>query len=195
VIIYEETNMNTLFRTAIIPIALIAASPVAAATTTLDFAGANSTFNASGGAFFFSDTHFVTETFTGTGIADATTLTFDLQLNTNRLRDNAFVTFEARTNMDVLGSFTINDGDGTGPFSFSFNYTDPDPIGDNYSIGLFATNNVPGGDGSVSFLLGSSSVTISDGAVSAVPLPAGGMLLLSGLAGIAGLQRRKKHAA
>jgi len=31
--------------------------------------------------------------------------------------------------------------------------------------------------------------------VSAVPLPAGGLLLLSGLAGVAGLQRRKKRTA
>ncbi|MEP2473383.1 MAG: VPLPA-CTERM sorting domain-containing protein [Paracoccaceae bacterium] len=30
--------------------------------------------------------------------------------------------------------------------------------------------------------------------VSAVPLPAGGLLLLSGLAGVAGLARKKKRA-
>lgn len=36
--------------------------------------------------------------------------------------------------------------------------------------------------------------TLDDGTVSTVPLPAGGLLLLTGLAGVAGLKRKKKRA-
>lgn len=40
-----------------------------------------------------------------------------------------------------------------------------------------------------------ATFAIAQPTISAVPLPAGGLLLLSGLAGVAGLKRRKKRAA
>lgn len=44
-------------------------------------------------------------------------------------------------------------------------------------------------------LTGTHSYTITGTNISAVPLPAGGLLLISGLAGVAALKRRKQRAA
>lgn len=178
---------------AIMPLALMVATPLSAASVTLDFPSASSTSTGSGAnsQFFFSPAHTVTESFTGTGIADATMFSFDLFIKNINLKDGAFVTFEARTNMTVLGNFTFSEGDADGLYSFDFAFADPDPIGDDYSIGLFVTNTVPAGDGSIELFAGASTVTISDEAgVNVVPLPATGLLLGAGLLGL-GAARRK----
>jgi len=186
--------MNTRLRTALIPLALMATTPAFAATVTLDFLGENTVSTGSADIFFFNPEHTVTQDYAGTGISNATNFTFDLQIS-DILSAGAFVNFEARANEFVLGNFTISDSDPQGLFSFSFDFTDNDPIGDDYSIGLFVTNTVPGGDGSVEFFTGPSSVTISGDAISPVPLPAGGLLLLSGLAAVGGFNLRNKRKA
>ncbi len=185
--------MLSTLRYFLLPLALIAAGPLSAATATFDFPGATTTQTASAGEFYFNPTHTATDSFTGTGIADAESFRFDLTIASN-LKNSAFVTFEARTNMTVLGSFTFFDTDADGLYSFTFSFADFDPIGDDYSVGLFVTNTVPSGNGSIDFVEGSSSLTITGDTQGAVPLPASMFLLAGGVLGLGSLRRKRKAA-
>ena len=92
-----------------------------------------------------------------------------------------------RANGSVLNSYTVTPGAWAGAMAFSdvsFQYTG-DGSGDiRLRFGPSAS------DSQFNGAVDNLSISVSE-----VPLPAGGLLLLSGLAGVAGLKRRKKRTA
>lgn len=91
-------------------------------------------------------------------------------------------------------TFSVNGGSVTqtanGPGLVSFDFADYEGVdfSDVSTLSLFVS-------GPASFDVGFDNIRAQAGPISAVPLPAGGLLLLSGLGGIAAINRRKKRAA
>lgn len=89
----------------------------------------------------------------------------------------------------IIGGFEVEDGEIVGGGILDVTYGLP-------TFGLFGGDHLSGialfDDASdFQIVIGQASFT----PVSAVPLPAGALLLLSGIGGVAALKRRKKHAA
>jgi|SRR6516165_3168363 len=124
--------------------------------------------------------------FNGAGIGSATDESINLFINANLLGSGASLNLNAEINGTMVGNFTIGNGV-TGAFTDSFTFADiPGP---NYFIQFVVTSTVPPDEGSVSIADdGSSFVKLSG---SPVPEPGTLGLLGSGLAGLAGIVRRK----
>jgi hypothetical protein len=124
--------------------------------------------------------------FNGTGIGSATDESINLFINGNILGNGASLNLNAEINGAVVGKFTIGQGV-TGAFTDSFAFAGiPGP---NYFIQFVVTSTVPLAGGSVSIADdGTSFVKLSG---SPVPEPGTLGLLGSGLAGLAGIVRRK----
>ena len=131
--------------------------------------------------------------------------------------DDEVVGTQSATSFDFNGAFDVYSGLIPDAIAInSFEFTDGDLTFADFSEDPFALgNNGTGFLDSLSFfnlageILGSASetdllfnsigsagpATFTATPVNAVPLPAGGLLLLTGLTGVAGLKRRKKRAA
>lgn len=185
--------------------AVVAASPVPAQAVTFDFPTSTTTIETPGGGvgdadqtgFFHRagvvDPAFMQETFS-TGLAQVGSLDLHLVVATNVLSSGATVDFDVILNGVPIGDFSVNEAFGEGPLDLSFSFA---PIagqgvgGDDFTLLLNMTNNVPIGAGSIAF--GKSpthdtTVVFEPGA--AVPAPAALVLLGLGLV-TAGIVRRR----
>ncbi len=172
-------TMKTLLGAA--ALASTTASPLAAVPINLDFS-----FGGVSGTFYGLDN--------ADGVAAATSLDFAgladdyIGIDLTRASSNAFGFADgALISVDIV---IIGNQVGTaGTGSFGHIYSTP-------SFGYLTSVSSESSRGPLSGLLEADGrTTFTQQPLSAVPLPAGGLLLLSGLAGIAGLKRRKKHIA
>lgn len=187
------------FRTfaAAICMAVFSGSAGGAATVSLGFPSSDSVLHTGGtlglggvGAYFSAGSS-LTKTFAMTGLGSAVSSTWDFSMY-NSLHVSATAMFDVLINGNVVDSFSFMGDSGTVENITLANSFGP-IAGDSFTLSIVATNSIFGGGGSWNWLPG-GSVILSDGVAPAVPLPAGGLLLLSGLAGIVSLKRRKKHA-
>lgn len=152
------------------------------------FPSASSTINASAGTYFFLSSHSVSETFTATGLPSLTSLGLHLDLATNSLVNGAHVDFDVLVNGVDVGDISFARTAGTGAFDFLFNFLSIAGLGggDDYNLLLDENNNVPGGEGSISFDQVNSTATLNGSGT--VPEP--GTIVLAGL-GLLGLAGRR----
>ncbi|MEM6440675.1 MAG: VPLPA-CTERM sorting domain-containing protein [Pseudomonadota bacterium] len=198
---------NTLVAAAAAAVTLAAAGGASALTVEVDFPTASSTTTASGDRFYFLDSHSVEETFSDTGVFGIERVELDLDFiqSLSFTLNEAELTFDVRLNGELIGAFSHNGALGPGIRSFGFDVVDPDPLSDDYTLLLDVSNSLPNGNGSIEFGLTSSVARFigQDGAggggagggggEAAIPLPAAGWLLLSGL-GAVGLAARRRRA-
>lgn len=179
-------RLASLTNAAAAAVLLFAAVAADAAPITVSFPSGMSTVNASLGAFFFQSSHFVTETFAGTGLASVSALDLHVDLGTNVLNSGAFVNFDVLLNGIDVGDIVFTQASGTGAFDFSFGFASI-LGGGTYTITFDETNTVPVGQGSISFDLANSTATLTESA--AVPEPGTLALVVAALLGIVGARK------
>jgi chitodextrinase len=130
----------------------------------------------------------ITETFTGTGLYDVTSLDIEFEVTRNVLVSNRYVDWNVFLNGTAVGGFTWSEADGTGTVNLS--YTGFTPIVGNgtYTISMEVANTVDPGYGSIAIgYAGSATLTGNS-----VPEPM--MLSMFGV-GILGVWLRRRRKA
>jgi hypothetical protein len=132
----------------------------------------------------------VEETFVGTGLALVVQLDLDFDVSQNVLNSGAHVDWDVRVNGISVGGWSWHDGDGTGPVSLSYLLA-PIVGAGNYTVGMFVTNEVAPGQGSIALREGRLKLTGHSGVV---PEPGMWTMLLGfGVSGsVFCLRRRRK---
>lgn len=131
----------------------------------------------------------VSELFSGTGLYSVTGLDLDFTITDNVLNPaSQMVNWDVRVNGTTVGTWSWAATDGTGPVSLSYTFA---PIVGNgtYDIGMFVTNEVPSGHGSIAIAEGGTATLHG----SAVPEPTSMALLGSGTLGLIARLRRRKN--
>ncbi len=124
----------------------------------------------------------IVETFTGTGLPIADQLSLNFKVPYNSLQSP--VNWDVKVNGNTVGSWTWSPSDGTGAFSQTYNFA---PIvGDTYTIGMYVSNEVPSGWGSITVSYGEATLT------SCVPEPSTYMAGLGALGMLAMAWRSRK---
>lgn len=182
---------SLLAKASIAALAIVAASSASAFTGTFPsdsstVIGSYPTVDANTIGYFWSASRgdSVRETFS-TGLGSVTHLGLKLVIADNVLGSGAQVDWDVRVNGNTVGTWTVTQADGTGPVSLDYNFGAISDGGGMYEVGLFVTNQVPDGLGSIA--LGKNVRTSAT--LDAVPEPASMSIL--GLGALALLRKRK----
>lgn len=127
----------------------------------------------------------VSQTYSGTGVFGATSLTLDILVSQNVLTDH--IEWDVYVNGTDVGDWNWTAAQGTGYMHETYNFAAI--AGDSYEIKLAVKNEVPDGWGSIA-LNYDSSMTIS-----AVPEPESWALLMAGLGVVGAIARRRRNLA
>lgn len=155
--------------------------------------GGNSAANNDPGEF--TDTFDLTELSDDTIESYELTLSFSLAGPSIRPNEAWLVQFQGSDGLDTMDDDFALLRSGASPQTITFNVTsDPVTNGDAFEnslvTGLFTFGFGEMTSGFDSFVLNSATLTVN-GTPAPVPLPAGGLLLLGGLSGLAAFRRRK----
>jgi hypothetical protein len=176
-----------------------------AAAVTLEFPSADSQTHyvvnpgvlgagGNGKGFLAGDT--ISETFTGTGLAQADSAHWIFQMSNFTLA-GVNNTFDVRINGVTVDTFNfLSTGDSANDLNFDFTSTFAPIAGDTYTLAFVATSSVPGGLGAWNYYPG-GNVTLSGGPISgAIPEPSAWALMILGFgAAGAGLRARRRLPA
>jgi hypothetical protein len=192
--------MNFKVVAAALSAALIFGAVEAHAAVTLNFPSADSeTFylgavgvlGAGGGGHAFATGNSVSETFVGTGLAEADAAHWQFRMS-NFTNTGVTSTFNVLINGVTIDDFSfVSVGSGDVNFDFTSQFG---PIaGDAYILSFVATSTVPGGEGSWNFYP-DGQVTLSGGALTAgVPEPASWALMILGFGAAGGALRSRRR--
>lgn len=164
-----------------------------AASFTGSFPSASSEwFGANGAAppvyYFYFDTGFVQQTFSGTGLNDVSSLAVDIPFTSSDVEP---LGFGFSVNGQTVGSVVLPAGDYSSTINENFSFASIVGLG-TYTLRIFVNQPLDNLAGNVTFNTDfPGSFTLSD-SVSAVPLPAALPLFASGLAGLGWLARRRR---
>ncbi len=130
------------------------------------------------------------QTFNGTGLANATALGLNIDIDDNILDPTQQVNLDVLLNGTNVGSFSIASGV-TGFVSNTFLFSPVLALGtDSFDIKMLETNTIPSGLGSVSMSINQTSYATLRGG--AVPEPNTLALVAVGALGLAGLGLRRR---
>ncbi|MGB9620648.1 MAG: hypothetical protein ACPL7K_09570 [Armatimonadota bacterium] len=183
-------------------IGLVAAAVVASTTASLA-ASFTAQFPSPSSSFVASTTlHFkyfwsvsrgdcIYQQFTGTGITAVDRILLDFVVDENAL-DTVPVNWDVRINGTTVGSWSWGPQDGTGPVSLDYSFA---PITGNgsYLVGMYVTNEVPSGLGSIS-LAETGTMTLMGDRSADVPEWNSLLLAIFGLGSALGAGRLCKRA-
>ena len=179
--------------------AVLAAASVAtscAASFTAQFPSPSSSFVASTSEHFryfwsVGRGDCIYQSFTGTGITAVDRILLDFVVDYNVLR-SVPVNWDVRINGTTVGTWSWAPADGTGPVSLDYSFAPITGNGD-YLVGMYVTNEVPGGEGSIG-LAETGTMTLMGDGQAAVPEWNSLLLALTGLGSAISANRLRRRA-
>jgi hypothetical protein len=191
--------MKTSFATRALGAALLLSLGVAAnaATFSAVFPSDNSTVVGSVGAINANEIGFFWSAFNGdmvseswtTGLATADALDLNLNITQNWLdvNYNPQIDWDVRVNGTSVGTWSWTAADGTGPLALSYNFAPIAATGtDTFEVGMYVTNVVPGGLGSIALGKNDTKMTLTG-----EPVPEPASIAALGLGALAFIRRRR----
>ena len=134
----------------------------------------------------------VKQTFSGTGLASATSAIWDFNMS-NFTREDVINKFDALINGVIVDSFYFVSAGDSADVHFHFSESFAAIAGDSYTLELTATSTVFSGGGSWNFYPG-GTVELS-GANGGVPEPGTWAMMLMGFGGLGAALRRRRAVA
>jgi hypothetical protein len=178
-------------------VAICSTAPVQAASVVLNFPSAsstlhtgsgNTTLGTGGGGVAYQAGDYVAQTFTGTGLTNATSARFVFSMD-NYTSAGVLNAFDVLINGVDVGDYSFT-STGAGKLNFDLTYAFASIAGDSYSLMLRASSTVPPGLSSYNWLPGGSA-TLTNG-TGAVPEPATWAMMIGGF-GLVGASMRYRR--
>jgi hypothetical protein len=121
-----------------------------------------------------------------TGYSAVIGLTLDFDVVANFLASGAFTNWDVRINGTTVGSWTHTGTSGVGHQFLTYSFSPISDGGGNYLVGMYVTNEVAGGDGSISL-----SKDLRTDSMTLTPVPEPASMAALGLGALAMIRRRR----